>query len=94
MERTTVMDNTQFGDDWVTAGWGREPNTRKWQEYGASKGITIDPPPLPPELGIHDVAEALNTRDAQIQVLIEQCSKLLGLFADVSKAFLHLRGRL
>jgi hypothetical protein len=55
--------------NWITSGWSRKPNTGEWVELGASKGITVDPPPLPPQLGIHDVAAELNKREAEIKHL-------------------------
>lgn len=50
-------------------GWSRHPNASEWEEMGASTGITVDPPPLPPEIGLQDVARELNARDARIAAL-------------------------
>jgi hypothetical protein len=50
-----------FHDGWVTAGWGREPNTGKWTELGAVSGVQSDPLPDLPELTIHNVADLLNS---------------------------------
>jgi hypothetical protein len=56
-----------FGDDWVTSGWSRHPNTGDWIEMGASAGVTMDPPPMPPELGLHDVAAKLNELEGRLK---------------------------
>src|SRR5271157_4384573 len=60
-----VLRTEQFPADLVTDGWSREPNTGKWTEMGASAGITINPPPMPPELTIHQVADKLNELESR-----------------------------
>jgi hypothetical protein len=55
---------TAFAAGWITAGWARDPNTREWIEVGTAVG---EPPgTVAPELGIHDVAEKLNSLEREI----------------------------
>ena len=49
----------KFAPDWITAGYGHDPDGQ-WIELGQAGSVKCTPPPRPPELGLHDVADKLN----------------------------------
>ena len=59
-----------FAPDWVTCGYSHGAGN-KWIEVGASASVHSDPPPNPPELGLHEVADKLNALEAEIARLRE-----------------------
>jgi len=59
-----------YPEDWVTRGYSR--HNGKWLEMGGEACIKVTPPPLPPQLGLHDVADKLNELEAEIVRLNER----------------------
>lgn len=82
----------QFSDDWITSGWSREPNTRKWIELGKSASVTVGgDEKVPPEIAAHDVADELNELESQIQVLMKASADLLGQVATLAGKILTVK---
>lgn len=79
--------------NWITDGWSRHPNSRRWVELGGTTGITIDPPPLPPELGIHDVAAKLNELESQCWTLAAKCNEAFDAVIKLTKRLQQLTGQ-
>ena len=71
-----------FAPDWVTCGYSHGAGN-KWIEVGASASVHSDPPPNPPELGLHEVADKLNALEAEIARLREA---LTGITTEIVKS--------
>lgn len=56
-----------YSSDWIPDGWTRVNG--KWMEMGHDRQVTSTPPPLPPELRIHEVASRLNFLEDMINEL-------------------------